>query len=235
MTLEICTNSYQSAKNAQVAGAHRIELCSALSVGGITPSYGLIACAVNSLDMDIFVLIRPRSGDFSYSEEEFKIIKKDIEVCKNLGCDGIVSGVLNKDHTLDVERTKGLIELSKPMAFTFHRAFDLVPNPMDTLEQLITIGADRILTSGQEHKAINGLNLLLDLKAQARNRIIVLPGSGINSENASTFKNSGFTEIHCSASKPCSNESLPFFGNADQTVSCPNEIKAILNQISNEN
>lgn len=234
MLLEICANSYQSAKNAQEAGAHRIELCQELSVGGITPSYGLIKQVVEELAIETFVLIRPRSGNFNYSEAEFEIIKKDILICKNLGCHGIVCGILNTDNTIDLKRTKELIELSKPIPFTFHRAFDCVPNPMEALEQLIELGADRVLTSGQKTIAENGLEILKQLKEKANNRITILPGSGINPDNAKLFKDAGFTEIHASASKLIQNkaEATPF--DVVQKESNVATIKSILKAITDE-
>ncbi len=231
MILEICANSYQSAKHAQDAGAHRIELCSELSVGGITPSYGLIDRVTKTLRIKTYVLIRPSSGGFCYSDETFEIMKEDIKICKALGCDGIVSGVLNEDHTLDINRTRELIEISRPMSFTFHRAFDIVPNPKETLEQLIQLGANRVLTSGQRPKAIEGLDLLSELKRQAQNRIVILAGSGISSENAVKFKNEGFDEIHASASVRIPKDASTYFGNTTQTVSSVDEIKAILKAI----
>jgi copper homeostasis protein len=232
MTLEICANSFQSAKNAQDAGAHRIELCSELSVGGITPSYGLINKVVEELHIETFVLIRPRNGNFTYSKEEFEIIKQDIQICKNLGCAGIVSGVLNEDNTLDEGRTKELIELSKPLTFTFHRAFDCVPNPIKTLEQLINLGVDRILTSGQEPSAEKGLELLLKLKTIATDKITILPGGGITPKNALLFKEAGFTEIHASASLVILNENkCDYFGETAQTISSLETITDILKVI----
>ena len=180
MKLEICANSYQSAKNAQDAGAHRIELCSELAIGGITPNYGLLKQVAQDLTIETFVLIRPRSGNFTYSESEFQIMKCNIELCKNLGFSGIVSGVLNADNTIDLKRTKALIECSKPMQFTFHRAFDWIPNPEEALKQLIAIGAHRILTSGQQTSAEAGLETLKNLKQKANNRIIILPGGGLS-------------------------------------------------------
>ena len=233
MLLEICTNSYQSAKNAQIAGVKRIELCSELSIGGITPSYGLIQYVIEELEIETFVLIRPRSGNFQYSDAEFDIIKKDIQICKDLGCHGIVSGVLNDDNTIDIKRTQDLIALSKPLPFTFHRAFDIVPKPKKALEQLIKLGVHRILTSGQHPKAIDGLDNLKALKEQAKNRIILLVGSGINSQNAKTFLDAGFEELHASASKVIHTESSVYFGNTPQTVSSIKEVKAILKTIDN--
>ncbi|WP_034061116.1 copper homeostasis protein CutC [Lacinutrix jangbogonensis] len=198
MKLEICANSYHSAKNAQEAGAQRIELCSELAIGGITPNYGLLKQVTENLSIETFVLIRPRSGNFTYSKAEFEIMKTNIVLCKNLGFSGVVSGVLNKDNTIDIERTKALIELSKPMQFTFHRAFDWTPNPEQALQQLITLGADRILTSGQNNSAEKGLEILKILRDKAKNEIIILPGGGVSVENATLFKKEGFTEIHAS-------------------------------------
>ncbi|WP_418602398.1 copper homeostasis protein CutC [Hwangdonia sp.] len=199
MLLEICANSYRSAIHAENAGANRIELCSELAVGGITPSFGLIKKTTETLKIPVFVLIRARSGNFTYSDDEFEIMKSDILQCKALGCSGIVSGVLNKNNTIDVVRTKILMALAKPLPFTFHRAFDWVENPLEALGQLADLGVDRVLTSGQETAANKGLELLKQLKEKAENKIGILPGGGINAENALLFKEAGFNEIHCSA------------------------------------
>jgi copper homeostasis protein len=229
MKLEICANSYQSAKNAQEAGAHRIELCQELSVGGITPSYGLMKKVIEELDIPVFVLIRPRSGNFVYSDDEFQIMKNDIQVCKDLGCKGIVSGVLNSDGTLDKERTKVLINLAKPLSFTFHRAFDEVKNPKAALLQLVELGADRVLTSGQKVTAEEGLELLKELNVLAENRITILAGGGISSKNANLFKEAGLSEIHASASSTKKVNDGMF--SVAITFSDPMKIKAILDEI----
>ncbi len=207
MLVEICANSYQSAINAERAGAHRIELCAELAVGGVTPSYGLIKKVTEVLSIPVFVLIRPRSGDFIYSDEEFQIMKTNIKLCKELGCDGIVSGVLKPDHTIDLERTKELIELSDSMQFTFHRAFDWVSKPLEAISQLSQIGVDRVLTSGQEVTAEEGLSLLKEI--QRKTSITILPGGGINAQNTLLFKEEGFSEIHLSASKQMQTISVP--------------------------
>ena len=231
MILEICANSYQSAVNANTAGAHRIELCSEISVGGTTPSYGLLKKVMADIDIPVHVLIRPRSGNFTYSGKEFDIMKENIRLCKDLGCAGIVAGVLHEDNTIDIKRTSELIELSKPMSFTFHRAFDLVSKPKEALLQLIALDVHRLLTSGQEEKAENGIDLLIELQKLAKNKLTILPGSGINSENCIHFKNTGFTEIHSSASKIISSKTHPYFGNTPQTVSDIETIKNILNAV----
>ena len=200
MLLEVCANSYQSAKNACDAGLQRIELCQELSVGGVTPSYGLLKQVIENLDIQVFVLIRPRSGNFVYSDLEFEIMKKDIQISKDLGCSGIVSGVLNSDKSIDIKRTKELIELSKPLSFTFHRALDEVANPKEALEQLINLGVERVLTSGQKPSAEEGLSLLKKLNEIANGKITILAGGGINAQNAVKFKEAGLKEIHASAS-----------------------------------
>jgi len=232
MILEICANSYQSAVNANIAGAHRIELCSEISVGGTTPSYGLLKKVMADIDIPVHVLIRPRSGNFTYSDIEFDIMKENIRLCKDSGCAGIVSGVLHEDNSIDIKRTSELIELSKPMSFTFHRAFDVVSKPKESLLKLLNLGVDRLLTSGQQEKAEDGIDLLIELQKLAKNKLTILPGSGINSENCIHFKNAGFTEIHSSASKIISMNTHSYFGNTPQTVSDIDTIKNILNVIA---
>ncbi|QTE22444.1 copper homeostasis protein CutC [Polaribacter cellanae] len=231
MLLEICANSYQSALNAEKSGAHRIELCSELSVGGITPSYGLLKEVAAKITIPVNVLIRPRSGNFYYSNAEFEQIKQDILICKKLGFHGIVSGILNADNSIDIKRTAKIIELSKPLSFTFHRAFDCVTNPQESLKRLMDLKVDRILTSGLQEKAINGIHLLIELQKLAKENIIILPGSGINAENAPTFKEAGFMEIHTSASKITNSEKSIFFGSVAQTESNIEEIQSILKVI----
>ena len=198
MEIEICANSFQSALNAQNACADRIELCAELAVGGVTPSYGLLKQVLSKLSIPVYVLIRPRSGDFCYSDDDFEIIKHDINLCKKLQCDGIVSGVLNQDMTIDIERTKELVDLSDPLPFTFHRAFDSVPNPLEAAQQLGEMGVERILTSGQQLYAIDGLPLLRKLQENFSG--IIIPASGINPKNIKQFVDGSFKEIHFSAS-----------------------------------
>lgn len=201
MIVEICANSFESARNAQIAGADRIELCAELGVGGVTPSYGVLKRVKEELSIEVSVLLRPRSGNFTYSETEFDILKEDIRFCKEIGCEGIVSGVLNPDNTIDIERTRELIELSGPLHFTFHRAFDWTPDPEEAVRILIGLGCDRILTSGQQPKAIAGIGLLEMLHKTYGHQITIMPGSGVNEENILEFKEKGFKEIHFSASK----------------------------------
>lgn len=199
MIIEICANSYESALNAQNAGADRIELCAELAVGGITPSYGLLKKVKEDIFIPVHVLVRPRSGNFTYSAEEVELMKQDILLCKELGFQGIVSGVLKEDHTVDPDRTRALIELARPLSFTFHRAFDWVPKPLEAVDILRNLGVDRILSSGQEKTALEGLEVLKAIREKAAAALIIMPGGGINEENIIRFKNEGFKELHFSA------------------------------------
>ncbi len=235
MKLEICANSYRSALHAQQAGADRIELCVGLALGGLTPSHGLIAQVMQKLDIPVHVLIRPRAGNFNYSEAEFEIMKSDIAYCKSLGCAGVVAGVLHEDLSLDVERTKILVELARPLSFTFHRAFDMVPHPMTTLRELMDIHVDRILTSGQQEKAEEGIELITKLQEISNDQLIIMPGSGINPKNVAVFKQAGCKEVHSSASKAIKEESHPFFGASVESYSDVHCIQELLRNIANAN
>ena len=194
MIIEVCAESYEYALKAEKAGADRIELCKDLHLDGLTPDYESAKRTIDTLDIPVFILIRPRGGDFIYSHEEFELMKRDILKFKKMGCKGIVSGVLNDDNTIDIKKTKELVELSRPLEFTFHRAFDKVNNPLYEIENLIGLGIDRVLTSGQKEKAIDGLVLLKQLNSISNNRIKIMPGSGINKSNIVNFVN--FEEIH---------------------------------------
>ena len=194
MIIEVCAESYEYAVKAEKAGADRIELCKDLHLDGLTPDYESAKRTINTLKIPVFILIRPREGDFIYSNEEFGLMKQDILKFKEMGCKGIVSGVLNSDDSIDIKKTKELVELSRPLEFTFHRAFDKVNNPLYEIENLIGLGIDRVLTSGQKEKAIDGLVLLKQLNSISKNRIKIMPGSGINKSNIVNFVN--FEEIH---------------------------------------
>ena len=199
MIIEVCANSYEYAIKAEKAEADRIELCKDLHLDGLTPAYETARKTINELNIPVFILIRPREGDFNYSNEEFELMKADIVKFKEMGCKGIVSGVLNEDKTIDLERTKELVELTRPLEFTFHRAFDIVTDPFKELENLIEIGIDRVLTSGQKDKAIDGLDLLKKLNKKAGDKIKIMPGSGISNNTIKNFDL--FNEIHGSFKK----------------------------------
>lgn len=201
--LEICTNSVASCIEAQNGGAYRVELCAAIPEGGTTPSYGEISVAREMIDIKLNVIIRPRSGDFLYSEIEHKTMLKDIEIAKSLGADGVVFGCLTADGDVDIERNKELLDAAGDMDTTFHRAFDKCRNPFEALEDIIKLGFNRILTSGQQPKADKGIPLLKELVEKADNRIIIMPGSGITEDNISHIASeTGASEFHLSARTP---------------------------------
>jgi copper homeostasis protein len=200
--LEICANSVESALMAQKGGAQRVELCDNIYEGGTTPSYGAIKIAREKLNIELNIIIRPRGGDFCYSDLEFEIMQKDIEFAKKNGVNGIVMGLLHPDGSIDVKRTKQLVESAKPMSATFHRAFDVSNEPFKALNDVIDCGCDRILTSGQMNKAYAGLDLLKKLIEKADNRIIIMPGSGIDETNIQEiYEKTGATEFHASLRK----------------------------------
>lgn len=194
MIIEVCAESYEYAEKAEKAGADRIELCKHLHLDGLTPNYKTAKKTIDNLNIPVFVLIRPRNGDFNYTEKEFELMKADIVKFKKMGCKGIVSGILNNDNTIDIKRTNELVNLSRPLEFTFHRAFDMVTDPLKELEKIIQLGIDRVLTSGQKQKAVKGIELLKELKKNAKDKIIIMPGSGINKLNIMNFRS--FNEIH---------------------------------------
>ena len=200
--LEICVDSIESAMNAQLAGADRIELCDNLLEGGTTPSFGTIISARNNLDISLHVIIRPRGGDFLYSDSEYDIMRRDIDICGEYGVDGIVIGILTQDGNIDIERTAKLVEYSIPMSVTFHRAFDMCADPLKGIEDIINAGAHRLLTSGQKNKTVDGVELIRNLINISSGRIIIMPGGGIDDLNiASVAKLTGASEFHLTGRK----------------------------------
>lgn len=206
MKVEVCATHIETVRLAQLAGADRIELCSELSLGGITPSAGLIQTAVTQYRIPIQCLIRPRSGDFIYSENEFEIILNDIQKAKSMGVAGIVVGLMTKNNEIDWNQLEQAISVAKPLEITFHRAFDLVRNPESSLENLIAMGVDRILCSGKADQAAIGIDVLVDWKKQAGGRIEIQPGGGINMENCALFIRHQFPSLHLSAMKKKSSD-----------------------------
>jgi copper homeostasis protein len=198
--LEICAINLESAIAAQEGGADRIELCDNIIEGGTTPSAATIRLAKKHLTIPINVLIRPRGGDFLYSDIEFENIIEDIKFCKESRINGVVIGVLKKDGSVDIEKTKLLVKEAWPMEITFHRAFDVCNNPFQAMEDIIECGIDRILTSGQEKTAFEGIDLIKELQEKAKGRIIIMAGSGVNKSNIKEIINeTKVTEIHLSA------------------------------------
>jgi copper homeostasis protein len=201
MKLEIIGFNIESCIDAQDAGANRIELCDNPSEGGTTPSYGFIKAAREKVSVDLYVMIRPRGGDFLYSDDEFRIMKQDIGICKQIECDGIVLGMLTPDGNVDKQRCRQLIEHAYPLGVTFHRAFDRTKDPLQAMEDVVEMGCERILTSGLRTKAIDGIELIKQLILRADDRIIIMPGSGVNADNILQLAEStGAVEFHSSGS-----------------------------------
>lgn len=202
---EICANSVESCLAAQEGGADRVELCAGIPEGGTTPSYGEIKLARKLLTKTkLHVIIRPRGGDFLYTPLELERMEEDIRICRELGVDGVVFGCLTEEGEVDREANRRLVELARPMSVTFHRAFDRTADPMKALEDIISLGCNRILTSGQQPKAIDGINLLAQLEKKLKEYplppIQLLAGSGVNEENIrQIFDATGIHEYHFSA------------------------------------
>jgi copper homeostasis protein len=197
--IEIATSDFETTKSAVEGGADRIELCANLSEGGTTPSYGTIYQCREAFDVLIYPIVRPRGGDFLFSDSEYEIMLHEVKLCKQLGCDGIVTGILNEDGTIDIKRTAALVEIAYPMGVTFHRAFDRCVEPFNALEQIINIGCERILTSGQQPTVNEGMELIAELNKKADHRIVIMPGSGVRKENLKWLADkTGCTEFHSS-------------------------------------
>jgi copper homeostasis protein len=181
--LEICVDSLESAMAAEAGGAKRIELCNSLTEGGLTPSLGLLRAVRSNLKIGIHVMIRPRAGDFLYSEGELNVMRHDIQIAAQNGADGVALGLLTADGDVDVERTRALIDLANPLEVTFHRAIDLARDMDEALEDVILAGADRILTSGAEPTAMQGRFRIGNMVQAAKGRIAIMAGGGVRAEN----------------------------------------------------
>ncbi len=200
MIIEIVVYNIESALKAQEGGADRIELCDNPGEGGTTPSVGIVEVVRRNVTMDVFVMLRPRGGDFCYSNDEFHSMKRDLIQFQKLSVDGFVLGILNPDGTIDKKRCKELIDKAKPLKVTCHRAFDMTRDPMEALEDCIEVGFDRILTAGQQTNASLGADLISELIKKARGRIKIMPGSGVNENTVvDVVMKTGATEIHFSA------------------------------------
>lgn len=196
LIIEVCVDSVESAMRAEAGGANRVELCDNLMEGGTTPSAGTIAVAREHLELGIQVMIRPRGGDFYYTDVEYEIMQHDVVVARRLGADGIVLGLLTPDGEVDKVRTARLIELARPLNVTFHRAFDMTRDPFRALDDLIELGVDRILTTGQEATLIEGAELIRVLMDQARDRVIIMPGGATERTIRKVVAQTGARELH---------------------------------------
>ena len=237
--IEIATSDFLTTKSAVEGGADRIELCANLAEGGTTPSYAHIKKCREVFDIALFPIIRPRGGDFLYTKDEFEIMKNDIKLCKELGCEGIVIGLLNMDGTIDMIRTSELIELAYPLEITFHRAFDRCKDPFIALEELIEIGCQRILTSGQKPTVSEGVELIAELNKKADDRIIILPGSGVRKDNIKMLaEKTGCIEFHSSLRGKAKSPMQfihPAFADSAESYSnneiSPDEVRALRNAL----
>jgi copper homeostasis protein len=207
--IEVCASSVASALAAQAGGAARVELCSALIEGGLTPSAAAIELAREQLRIKLHILIRPRGGDFCYDDTELAVMQRDIAFCKQAGVDGVVIGVLHPDGSVDVERMRELIAVARPLSVTFHRAFDMAADAFRSLDDLLALGAERLLTSGQRGSAAEGKELIAELVRRAGNRLIVMPGAGINEGNIrELIVTAGAREFHLSGQKKISSRMI---------------------------
>ena len=198
MEIEVCAYSLESCLAAQEAGADRVELCAAMYDGGTTPSPGMIRLARELLNIELYVMIRPRGGDFLYTELEYRQMKADLLFAKSCGADGVVIGLLDENGQVDVARTRELVELAAPMKVTFHRAFDMTADYHRALEDVIRVGCYRILTSGQRNTATEGMEVLRELVRENAGRIRIMAGSGVGSGNALSLAATGIDALHLS-------------------------------------
>lgn len=194
--VEVCAYSFESCVAAEKAQANRIELCSSMFEGGTTPSAGLVKMVTQKVSIEVHAMIRPRGGDFCYTDEEFEVMKADILSMKTLGCTGIVLGILQTDGKVNIQQTAALVKLAAPLQVTFHRAIDMTPNYAEALEAIIEAGCTRVLTSGQKNVAIDGIEEITNLVKQANGRIQIMVGSGVNLKNALTIAQTGVDAIH---------------------------------------
>jgi copper homeostasis protein len=245
--IEIATSDFLTTRSAVEGGADRIELCANLAEGGTTPSYAQIKKCREAFAIALFPIIRPRGGDFLYTKDEFEIMKNDIKLCNELGCEGIVIGLLNMDGTIDMTRTAELIEVAYPLDVTFHRAFDRCKDPFIGLEELIEIGCQRVLTSGQQpsvgssQSVVNtqAVELISQLNQLAADRIIIMPGSGVRKENIKMIADkTGCIEFHSSLrgkTKSPMQYIHPAFANSEESYSnneiSPDEVRALRNSL----
>jgi copper homeostasis protein len=239
MIIEVVAFNIESALNAQKGGADRVELCAGPMEGGTTPSYGIIDQARRTLNIDVYVMIRPRGGDFVYSVYEFNAMKRDIEACKRLSVDGIVLGMLDKQGRVDKVRCRSLVDLARPMKVTFHRAFDVSRDSFEALDDLAELGIERVLTSGRQPKAEEGTDLIRECVMRSAGKVSVMPGSGIHAGNARKIvQETGAREIHLSGASyrssdiPNYNHMISFVGNfptsgTDLFVTDPEKVKAV--------
>jgi len=202
LVVEVCVDSVESALRAEEGGADRVELCDNLMEGGTTPSAGAVAVARERLGIRLHVIVRPRGGDFCYSRMEREIMRRDVVTARQLGADGVVIGLLRSDGSVDVEGARPLIEAARPLSVTFHRAFDMARDPYEALDDVIGLGCERLLTTGQEPTILEGLELVADIVRRAEDRVVVMPGGGNERNVAKVVAATGAREVHVTGTGP---------------------------------
>lgn len=231
LIVECCANSVQSAINGQAGGAERVELCANLEQGGTTPSAASICLAREALEIDLYVLIRPRTGNFVYSELELEEILEDIAFCNEIGCDGVVIGALDKEGRVHQQQLQKMVEAAGKMGITFHRAFDVAADAKQALETIVECGCDRLLTSGQAPKATDGIKILKQLVEQADNRIEIMVGSGVNANNCLSFYPIGIRQFHLSGTELITQEADDFSFGANILQTNPQKIQEVVDAL----
>jgi copper homeostasis protein len=218
--MEVCVDNVESAINAFRGGAKRIELCSDLAEGGTTPSVGIVRVVKQLVKIPVHVMIRPRAGDFHYSDQEMDVMRTDIKILKENGADGFVFGILHRDGTVDRDRCQELIDLSRPLPVTFHRAIDVTPNILQSLEIVVALGCERVLTSGGEVNALEGTPMIRKMIEQTDGRLVIMPGGGITERNLRRILDeTGASEFHASARVP--RDTAMSYVNSAVTLSAP--------------
>lgn len=240
--IEICTNGYQSVINAQNNGAHCAELCESLEVGGVTPSYGTLKKVASDMKIPVRVLIRPRSGNYIYNDEELEMMCSDIALIKELGYEGVVIGALDEKGNLDVEKIKAMMKAGEGMKFTFHRAIDACNNPLEALATLVDLGFDKVLTSGCRPKAVDGIDMIRQMQEKFGDKIRIMAGGGVNIDNVMKIINeTGISNCHASLTIEVENYNAQLYPQKiDNTgasmvwkVSSPSIINEMLNIVKN--
>lgn len=240
--IEICTNGYQSVINAQNNGAHCAELCESLEVGGVTPSYGTLKKVASDMKIPVRVLIRPRSGNYIYNDEELEMMCSDIALIKELGYEGVVIGALDEKGNLDVEKIKAMMKAGEGMKFTFHRAIDACNNPLEALATLVDLGFDKVLTSGCRPKAVDGIGMIRQMQEKFGDKIRIMAGGGVNVGNVMKIINeTGISNCHASLTIEVENYNAQLYPQKiDNTgasmvwkVSSPSIINEMLNIVKN--
>ncbi len=245
--IEVCVAHLQSAIAAQEGGASRVELVDNLYEGGTTPSYSAIKLAREKLKIGLNVMIRPRGSDFLYTELEFEMMKEDIRICKELNADAVVFGILLPDGNVDIKRTRELTEFARPLGVTFHRAFDVTPDPYKALEDIIDCGVDRILTAGQKNTVPEGIELIASVVEKAGDRIIIMPGSGIHDGNIKEIRDTtGAKEFHMTGRKSVQSKmiyrkegifmgGLPQIPEFEVSYTDPEKIRRVVSLVNEQN